>query len=200
MFEPGDLIACYGRDPLSWVIEWGTGSLVAPRGLRRSPSHVAIICAAPEVDPDPVWVESTTLCDRTCLIRKAAVSGVQVHHPAERIEDYLRSGGRVDVYRLTDINRFGKGESQLLSKILLDYFVRPALPYDYAGAALSGTRVFQWTRWFPAADLQSLFCSELVAAVLMRLNRLNHDNPTRFHPGRLLRELVRTGKYRRVAG
>jgi hypothetical protein len=51
----------------------------------------------------------------------------------------------------------------------------------------------------PGADLQSLFCSELVAAILMRLNRLNHANPTGFSPARLLRTLVLLGKYHRVA-
>lgn len=107
-------------------------------------------------------------------------------------------GGFVDIYRLTPINRFSVEEQRLLTRILIDHFVRPGLNYDWRGAAYSGTRLLQASRLFPVADLEELFCSELVAAVLMRLNRLNHANPARYHPARLLRELVRTGKYQRV--
>ncbi|MCA9049467.1 MAG: hypothetical protein KDA89_12110, partial [Planctomycetaceae bacterium] len=93
---------------------------------------------------------------------------------------------------------FSADEHALLAQLLINEFVRSTIPYDLTGAILSGTRLFQWSHLFPAADLHSLFCSELVAAMLMRLSRLNRDNPTRFHPGRLLRELVRTGTYQRI--
>ncbi|MCA9026616.1 MAG: hypothetical protein KDA86_15525 [Planctomycetaceae bacterium] len=194
--QPGDIAACYGVDWTSWIIRYGTASLLGPRELRSPPSHVAICC---RVEEQTLWVESTTLCSHPCLIRKRSVTGVQAHRPIERIRDYVQDNGRVDLYRLTDINRLSNTESQLLSRILLDYFVRRDVRYDISGALLSGTRMFQHTRLFPGADLERLFCSELIAAVLMRLARMNHDNPTRFHPGRLLRQLVRTGKYHRIA-
>ncbi|MBT6153663.1 MAG: hypothetical protein HOH82_03115, partial [Planctomycetaceae bacterium] len=57
------------------------------------------------------------------------------------------------------------------------------------------TRLFKRTRLLPNADLNELFCSELVAAVLMRLSRLNRTNPTRYNPACLLRQLVREGSY-----
>ena len=47
----------------------------------------------------------------------------------------------------------------------------------------------------PQADLNELFCSELVAAVCMRLGRMNRSNPTKFNPACLLRELVRQGTF-----
>ncbi len=195
-WRPGDIAACYGADRTSRLISAGTASLMGPPDLRWPPSHVAIICHAAG---GPLWVESTTLCPRACVIRGAYVSGVQAHNPSQRAEDYIRAGGRVELYRLTAINKLCVRESQLLSRLLLHHFVSRGIGYDLGGALLSGTRVFQLSRLFPAADLDRLFCSELIAAVLMRLGRLNHANPTRFHPGRLLRTLVRTGKYQRVA-
>ncbi|MGE4000933.1 MAG: hypothetical protein AB7I48_12010 [Planctomycetaceae bacterium] len=194
--EPGDIAACYGVDWTGRLISCGTASLWGPPGLRWPPSHVAICCRH---DDGILWVESTSLCRHACLIRGCSAAGVQAHRPLNRIGDYVRAGGRVDVYRLSDINGLSATESRLLSRILIDHCVRKHVQYDLSGAVLSGTRAFQLSHLFPGADLERLFCSELIAAVLMRLGRMNHANPTRFNPGRLLRELVRTGKYRPVA-
>lgn len=194
-WEPGDLAACYGGDAASRAVSLITASPLAPAGLRFGPSHLAIICL--EADR-PLWVESTTFCRRPCVVLSDHTNGAQAHPPADRIADYESSGGRVERYRLTEINSLSSGESALLSRILLEHIVKRRLPYDLRGALLSGTRALQLSRLFPAASLESLFCSELVAAVLMRLNRMNHANPTRFNPARLLRVLVRTGKYRRL--
>lgn len=193
--EPGDIAACYSPDWIGRVISLGTVSPLAPRGLRWGPSHVAVLC---EYHGERLWVESTALCPSPCLIRRKPVRGAQAHRPQRRIADYLRAGGRVDIYRLTPVNRLTPEESRLLTTILLDHFVRPGLSYDVPGALLSGTRLLQYSRLFPGADLEQLFCSELIAAVMMRLHRMNHANPTRYNPARLLRQLVRTGKYRRV--
>lgn len=191
-FLPGDIAACYGSDWTSRFISWGTAACFGPTRLRIGPSHVAILC---EYAGDLAWVESTTLCDSPCLIRGTPVAGAQAHRPRDRIRDYLQPNGRVDLYRLTSINRMSPTESELLTALLIEHFVRPGKQYDMAGALLSGTRAFQLSRFFPGANLDELFCSELVAAVAMRLNRMNHSNPTRFNPARLLRELVRSGKY-----
>ena len=132
-------------------------------------------------------------------MRGVSVAGAQAHEPDERIADYVQHGGRVDIYRLTHFHRLTVEESRLLTRLVLDEFIDPGISYDMGGALLSGTRVFQCSRFFPGANLEQLFCSELVAAVIMRLNRMNHSNPSRYHPARLLRELVNTGKYERVA-
>ena len=191
-FQPGDLAACFGRDWVSRTISIGTASLFSPRRLRIGPSHVAIFC---QHRGTQLWLESTTLCRHPCAILGYPVSGVQSHLPEDRIGDYINDGGRVDIYRLTAIDRLSQTETTLLSRILLNHFLGRLIAYDTGGALLSGTRLFKWSRLFPKADLNQLFCSELVAAVLMRLGRMNRANPTRYNPATLLRQLVRVGTY-----
>jgi len=189
-FQPLDLAACYGADWTGRLISYGTASLLSPRRLRVGPSHIALIC---EQHGTPVWVESTTLCPHPCVILGRPVSGVQAHLPEMRINDYVQAGGRVDLYRLSPIDRLSQPESELLTRILIRHFIGRQVTYDLGSALLSGTRLFKRTRLLPRADLNELFCSELVAAVLMRLGRLNRANPTRYNPACLLRQLVREG-------
>ena len=191
-FQPLDLLACYGTDATARAITWLTASALAPRRLRLGPSHVAVIC---EHHGSPLWLESTTLCRHPCTVLGYQVEGVQAHLPEERIQDYVSAGGRVDVYRLSAIDRLSQSESDLLTKILIRHFLGRLVTYDLGGALLSGTRLFKRTRLLPAADLNELFCSELVAAVLMRLGRLNRANPTRYNPACLLRQVVRQGTF-----
>ena len=191
-FQPLDLLACYGTDATARAITWLTASALAPRRLRLGPSHVAVIC---ENHGSPLWLESTTLCPHPCAVLGYRVEGVQAHLPEQRIHDYVSAGGRVDIYRLSAIDRLSQSESELLSKILIRHFLGRLVTYDLGGALLSGTRLFKRTRLLPAADLNELFCSELVAAVLMRLGRLNRANPTRYNPACLLRQVVRQGTF-----
>lgn len=196
-WQAGDIAACYGTDRASRLISWGTASLFGPRSLRVGPSHVAILAPPPSHD-GLVWVESTTFCPRPCMLNQVRTAGCQVHEPEDRVADYESTGGRVDWYRLTPIREFSRSESVLLSRILFCHFVSRRVTYDMRGALLSGSRVWQMLRSFPGADLNSLFCSELVAAVLQRLGRLNNSNPARYNPARLLRELVTSGVYQRI--
>lgn len=191
-FQPLDLLACYGTDATARAITWMTASAFAPRRLRLGPSHVAVICRHHEM---PLWLESTTLCHLPCAVLGYRVEGVQAHLPEQRIDDYVHAGGRVDLYRLSPIERLSQNDSELLSKILIRHFLGQLVTYDLGGALLSGTRLFKRTRLLPAADLNELFCSELVAAVLMRLGRLNRANPTRYNPACLLRQVVREGTF-----
>ena len=195
-FQPGDIAACSGTDLVSRVIRLATWSVRGPRGLRLGPSHVALIS---DSEQGPVWVESTTLCRHPCLVRGEVVSGCQAHEPQVRIHDYVASGGSVEIYRPAPIHQLGREEQLLLRRILFRHFLWNPVGYDVRGAILSGTRAIRWLGLLPGADLHSLFCSELVAALLMRLGRLNHANPTGYSPARLLRELVHLGKYQRVA-
>jgi len=191
-FLPGDIWACYGANTLSKLISWKTCTPFAPRGLRLGPSHVAICCGTPE---SPYWVESTTLSHRVCQwTNRAEPKGCQLHRPDDRLEDYVRFGGHVDLYRLTPIDSLSEPETTLLNRILLEHFVACGVGYDYGGAAISGTRVLKLSRLF-RSRMESVFCSELIAAVLMRLGRMNRANPTKFNPGSLVRRLVRTGTY-----
>lgn len=198
--QPGDLFACRGRDRVSRLISWGTARLLAPAGLRVGPCHVAI--AARHGRHGMLWVESTAFGSALqqgegCVIRKRVADGCQAHTLANRI-DYWRAVGSVEVYRLAPIESLSTEESGLLSEILFKHFVEPGIRYDWPHVVLAGTRVLKRTDLMPAETRDALFCSELVAAVLMRLGRLARGNPTRYSPADLLRELVRNGTYHRV--
>jgi hypothetical protein len=195
--RPGDVVACWGADFASRLVSLATSSLLAPRGLRFAPSHVAILCESS--DPhihEPLWIESTTLCGHRCEIRRAHVRGVQAHRIENRLQDYWAAGGRAELYRLTEIDELTDGESESLTA-LSEWCLARNLSYDLAGALISGTRALRFTRCLQR-DLERVFCSELIAAILQRLCRMNREDPTRFHPGRLLRRLVKQGTYRRV--
>ena len=157
---------------------------------------IAPVMLHPEPDQNRYgWFESTTFCAHPCERQKRIVNGWQVHPPGLRIADYLTAGGRVDLYRLTPINRLDPDEELQLTELLLAF---EGSHYDMAGALFSGTRLFQSSRFFPGADLESLFCSEMITATLQRLNRMNHENPTRYNPAKLIRELLDQGTYQLV--
>lgn len=200
--EPGDVLACFGGDRVSRAISALTAWPFAPSRLRIGPSHVAIVAETPAgTSPDLLWCESTTLCPHPCAVTGIARNGVQAHWPRDRVGDYHRSGGHVDVYRLTAIDALNDSESRRLSSILIDQFIRPQRDYDVAGALISGTPVVRLLDGLLLRRFRSLhdvFCSELVAAALMRLCRLNRANPTRYSPAKLLRQIVNQGTYRYV--
>lgn len=207
-FEPGDLLLFYGRDFSSRVIEWAT----------RGPSHVGIVCPhetgagaevrretpAPRPDraPPPTDVnagrsersrtllfESTTLCDLPCALSGRTIRGVQAHDPLERIACYHGAVARLRLARAWRLNRH---EIALLHQWLMNV---ASEPYDLRGALVSGTRLFKWSLLMPYPDLESLFCSELCAAALMRLHRMPLENPSVYNPASLVRELRRCGTY-----
>ena len=192
-FSSADLLAFYGRCRISRTISLATVGWVQPRW---GPSHVGMICdyQGPE-HQGPLLIESTTLNTLPCRIQGCFVRGVQAHDPVERIRTYQ---GRVELYRAVPIWALDDRESRLLTWILMEHFVRAGVTYDRGGALLSGTRAFKWTRWFPDAALERVFCSELIAALLMRLGRMAVQNPALYTPAALVRELVRTGVYRRL--
>lgn len=196
-FLPGDIAACYGTDWTAHAIRLGTASpLLAPRGLKFGPSHVAILC---QHDGRMLWAESTTLCKHPCKVRNEVRNGCQAHEPAERIADYVDAGGSVEVWRLDPIQSLSLDESELLSRIIVRYFILADITYDMRGAMLSGTRLLKRLWFLFGARVDEVFCSELIAHLLMRLHRMNIDNPTKYNPASLLRTLVWTGMYRRVA-
>ncbi|WP_437230437.1 hypothetical protein SH661x_001968 [Planctomicrobium sp. SH661] len=192
-WEPGDILACYGSDLTSRVIRWGTTWPVDPWSCWSPPSHVAMIC---EFEGRLVLVESTTKCPRNCLVRGERVSGVQIHEPWDRVSDYMLSGGRTDLYRLQGIFKLEGHEQLDLQHWLISHFLRYGAQYDMRGAVGSGLRLRHVMRRLYQANLDQVFCSELLAAVLMRLGILNQDDPALYSPGRLLREIVRLDRYR----
>lgn len=110
-FQPLDIAACYGTGFTANAIRWGTASLLAPPRLRIGPSHVAVLC---EFHGRMVWVESTTLCPHPCIILARHINGCQAHLPEIRIQDYVASGGHVDLYRVAPIEKLSSDEGDLL--------------------------------------------------------------------------------------
>lgn len=198
--EAGDIFCCWGTDWVSRGISLPTSSLFGPSGVRWAPSHVAIAGTRFHPRCDSCWWwESTTLTTRPCLESKERVSGVQVHAIADRVDDYLRAGGRVQVYRLTRFDTLGGKEVHDLRNFLCDCLndedLQKPLGYDLEGAVLSGTKILRtllpWRN-----QMETLFCSEMVAAALQRLNRLCRCNPASYSPGRLMRKLITQGTYK----
>lgn len=186
--QAGDIMACYGTDRPSWVIRLGTFSLWGPPRLWLGPSHVAVICEHPS--EGLLWVESTSLCRHPCIFRGEPVDGVQAHRPQNRIADYMASGGCVEIYRPTRLNRLTAAESQRLTDVLMG-LLADGVAYDLRDAIVSGTRFWKRLRLrcFPG-DVEQVFCSELIAGLYMELGHMRRDNPARFNPACLLRQLL----------
>lgn len=202
--EPGDIFACYGSDAMSRFISVETSLLtwlIAPQGLRLSPSHVAIACPryAPH-EKECFWFESTTMTSRPCLEAGRKVAGVQCHRVGERLSDYLQHGS-VDIYRLTPINALSGNAVRDMRNDLISWFIEEEVSYDVAAAVFSGARLMRSIDKLTGLMVprsEAVFCSQLIAAELMSLCRMNRDNPQRYNPGRLLRTLVEQGTYTRV--
>ncbi len=197
-FRPGDIMACFGTDRVSRTISWGTAWPIAPQRLRIGPSHVAMICEPR--DHGPLWVESTTLCRAPCVYKGKQVAGCQAHFPEDRIEDYCGNGGRIDVYRLVKLLTLSESDSKKLTNIFVDGFVRRGVEYDTGAAIISGTRLGIATRILGAfgANHDEIFCSALIARMLMMLNRMNWADCRKYNPATLLRRLLKTGVYEYV--
>lgn len=195
--QAGDVFACWGSDWMSWLISLQTSRLLGPHHVRWAPSHVAIACPRwyHEHQRQCYWWESTSITPRPCLETGKPVAGCQVHRIKDRIRDYVLAGGRVSVYRLTDFDTLRTVEVDLLRDFLGQCIQdQKPIQYDTAGALFSGTRIVRhFTMW--RNQLDRLFCSELLSAVLQRLGRMSRQNPSNFTPGRLMRRLITEGSY-----
>jgi hypothetical protein len=183
--QPGDVLAFWGEGWMSRLISWGT---LPQYGWRPAPSHVALVIHAP--DRGPVIFESTTLRASPCLVHERPVRGCQFH----TVSQILREPGRARVLRLAPDWTLTPEESLKLWASA-DLKVRAGIDYDVLGAVRSG-RLFAFRRLFPAAALETLFCSELVASHLQLVDRFPLENPSRHSPARLVRTLLDIGLYR----
>lgn len=193
-WQPGDLLAFHGTDLISRVIKLGTCWPIDRRSCWNPPTHVGMIVPA---RGGLLLFESTTLCGHACLSARDHVAGVQIHDPKERVLDYRADDGQVDLYRLTLLNQLTLRDRQDLTAMVNDCLLA-RLKYDTRGAVFSATKSSVLLRRVLQADLETVFCSELLAALLQRLGLLSRAYiPSHFSPGRLIRELKRTGVYRR---
>lgn len=184
-FEPGDVIAFRGRGFQSRVIELATFGYV-----HKAPSHVGIVC---DHGNDLVIVESTTMCPLPCEILGKQFDGVQAHAIEPRLRSY---DGRAERLSLRPAWRLTPSERALMSHVLIGQWV--GLKYDLEGAISSGTRCFKYTGLQRLPDPGSLFCSQLVASILMRVGRMAIDDPSDYNPASLVRHLLKTAVYCRA--
>jgi len=175
----GDLIGFSHKSCLGFWINVGT--LGVPfYGL----SHVGMI------GPGHMIYESTTLSTQRCAVSGKYVKGVQAHDPGSRIRNY---NGRVYRYRL-NVN-LNKIQRTVLGRYLHRQI---GVKYDTLGALRSrdlglGT-VEKWLCRRPE-NLNSLFCSEYLAAALDVAAIWEPDNASRWNPNRLARTLVNDKLY-----
>ena len=182
--QPGDVIGFSSRSSLGRWVNYATLG-VPGRGL----SHIGIAALSPLASyPGIVLFESTTTCNRPCLLEGQVVHGVQCQPLIERVADYEKIG-RSWVYPLavplTDV------QAELLTALCV---ADCGKPYDYAGAIRSRQLGLGWLARmvYPRAEnLHALYCSELVAQRLRDLRRLEADNVSDWAPNPLTREMRR---------
>ena len=172
---PGDLLGFSGNDLVSHVVN--LGSLGLPyRGI----SHVGIVS---EWASKLVLFESTTFQSKPCLIKGKIIAGVQ----ANRIEDRL--AGRVWLYKLK--RPLTLSDRIKLRDFLLTYVGKS---YDTLGAFQSGGKLFSLIQKLKFQEnLHTIFCSELCAAALREVDRLETESASYWSPNKLLRYLVTNG-------
>lgn len=198
---PGDILAFHGTDLASQAVKFGTAWPIDLWGMHSPPTHVGImaegVVSKSQFAGNCFLVESTTLSQRKCLYADQPIQGVQVHFPMSRVADYVKAGGRVDVYRLTRFNQLLRGESAMLTA-MVHIALNQRLRYDMRGAIFSATRASALLRPWLYTDVESVFCSELIACILQRLGLMSRWRiPSFYNPARLIRELLRTGVYER---
>lgn len=185
--QPGDIVAFYGRDWRSLVIQFAT----------LGPSHVGIIAEWElthrdgTISREMVLVESTTMCNHYCLHTNQLIDGVQVQSPAIRVADY---GGRAKLFRLAPDHTLTNSQSARLTKTLRDLVGKS---YDLAGAFWSGTNLLKYLPFFGYSDGGTLFCSQLIAKCLMKFGKVPLGNAGCYNPGSLIRTVLSINTYQR---
>lgn len=171
-FRPGDVIGFSGDGGISFTVN------ILSYGIPWiSISHLGIIG---EHEGELLLFESTTLSDIPCIIQGELVEGVQAVRLKDRIKIY---DGKVFRYPLVD--PLFASERRRLNQFLHDQIGKP---YDLIGALRAGGRLWAWFEsHLREADLNFLFCSELVASSLHKVDRLETHNVSSWSPNRLIR-------------
>jgi hypothetical protein len=124
--------------------------------------------------------ESTMFSPMSCIIQGHKVDGVQAHPVWDAVAEY---DGRIWHYPLH--RELRPLESRRLTAFLLRYIGRR---YDTIGAFRAGGVGFSWVESFlRKEDLESLFCSELVAAAHRHVGVFPTYHASKWSPNRLIR-------------
>ena len=171
-FRPGDTIGFSGDGGISFAVN------ILSYGLPWfSISHVGILG---EHEGELLLFESTTLSNIPCVIQQKSVEGVQAVRLEDRVQEY---DGKVFHYPL--VEPLFVSERKHLNQFLTDQIGKP---YDLIGALRAGGKLVSWFEsHLREADLNFLFCSELVASSLHRVDRLETHNVSSWSPNRLIR-------------
>lgn len=195
--QPGDVVACWGGDWQSRFISGITAWPLSPPGLMFGPSHVAIISSLPDMRRY-YWCESTTMAATACVVNHKRTDGVQCHLPRTRVDEYKEAGGKVVAYRPASSYSLDEYDIRDLNDEIFFKAIENT-EYDLASALLSGARLSaRILNLFGYKD-NDVFCSDLVATCLKKIDLLDHSVASSLYtPAGLLRTLVRAGTYERV--
>ena len=177
-FAPGGLLGFSAYSLEGALINLGTWGVPC-----FGHSHVAILADHPLLNELLVW-ESSSRSRLPCLLQERDVSGVQAH----RIEEWIAADrGRYWYYPL-GVPLFGSQPRDLTD--WLDHEI--GRQYDSIGAF----RARDFTcieRWLGRENLETLFCSELVAAAWRQIGVWHTGNASRWSPNRLIRTALEVG-------
>lgn len=204
---PFGVVACYGAPwwrpwPLvPWWISLRTSSLT--QRPRWAPSHVGLIVELTLDDgvKRPYVVESTTLCPDPCLYRKERVSGMQVHTFWDVVERYV-PGGWVELYKpATGVwSTIAANNAAGLTDTVEKTYLPRSIQYDTVEAALSGPVWFELLDRLigirPPQSRDVMYCGEWDGEILQGYGLMDSTiSPSACNPGRLVRRLLKTGRY-----
>ncbi|MBX9790170.1 MAG: hypothetical protein K2Y37_14735 [Pirellulales bacterium] len=184
-YRAGDLLLFLGDDPIGRAIARVTCPPWYWPEFRRRPhwrfiSHVAVCC---DWHSQTLLIESTTFCDRPCLIRGKVVAGMQAHFPWARAAAHVGP-----IWRLRPAAGWALTNEQRneLARFVHYEFDQP---YDLLGALRAPTR------WPAIHKQQGRFCDDFAAAFLQRAGLMAIANPKGFTPSSLAKKLIANGNF-----
>ncbi len=170
----GDVLAFSGDNFISDCVN------IATYGIPRwSLSHIGIVG---EHHDRLLLFESTTLDEYPCEIKHVNFAGVQAHTVELAIRRYKGKVWHYPLYR-----ELYNSEKRRLKEFLLKYI---DVPYDSLGAFRTAGVALSWIESiFREQDLNSIFCSEYVAAAYSVMGLCPTSNVSRWNPNKLVRRL-----------
>ncbi|MBK1667966.1 hypothetical protein CKO28_07945 [Rhodovibrio sodomensis] len=161
--KTGDIILMSGESIFSWTIRRFTGSTW---------SHVGMVVRSEELDAVLLWESTTTGHPEDAATPKGREPkpGVQLPPLSKRVRDY---DGKVAVRQL---NR-ALTKKEVASLTAFRHEVKDR-DYDYDALELLRSAMDEGLFWRNREDLQSFFCSELIAESYQRVGLLPDSKPS----------------------
>lgn len=161
--KTGDIILMAGESVFSWAIRRFTGSKW---------SHVGMVVRSPDIDAVLLWESTTTGHpeDYATPDGREPKRGVQLPPLSKRVRDY---DGKVALRRLD--RALTKAEVQRLTAFRHEVKDRD---YDFDALQLLRSAMDEGLFWRNREDLQSFFCSELIAEGYQRMGLLPETKPS----------------------